>query len=206
MSTLPSVDPPSITTCSMGKYVCAATEARLSASHARWFRDGVRIDTSITDRSSGESRAAAPPSRLNGLTAVSGRAQDEVAVTRVPVLTELVTKAMAASPFAKSLPGEPDPVVPPYASAMDAKCAHRETCESGAWGFLHFIHRFPVIDLRTDIRIPADSRHSPNFRSTAGCYRSLLAFGGWRYLPSWTNLRPVSPLSSPVAPRLPVSV
>ena len=46
MSTLPSVEPPSMTTCSMCGYVWQATERRLSGSHAAWLNDGVRIETS----------------------------------------------------------------------------------------------------------------------------------------------------------------
>ena len=37
ISTDPSVDPPSMTTCSMAGYDCAATERRLSASHRPWL-------------------------------------------------------------------------------------------------------------------------------------------------------------------------
>jgi len=46
MSMLPSVEPPSITMCSMSGYVWQATERRLSASHAAWLYDGVSTETS----------------------------------------------------------------------------------------------------------------------------------------------------------------
>ena len=38
---MPSVDPPSITTCSMLGYVCAATEASVSSSVLAEFKTGV---------------------------------------------------------------------------------------------------------------------------------------------------------------------